>query len=975
MVVQGYAAEHAAQVVSDVEQVERLEEHEGDEGHGAGHGGHPELCLRSGRQHQHREGAGGHDCAGEQDPEQPGPGQDALAGRAGWAAHGVGADRVDAQRHRRWPVHDQVDEQDLQRGERRPAGDAGDRRDQEGDHEAERGGQLEPGELDDVVVDAAALADRADDGGEVVIGEDHRGGFLGHLGAGDAHGHADVGPTQGGRVVHPVAGHGHDVAAALQRAHDADLVLGGDPGDDADLVEPAGEVVVVRDPVQVGAGDRVAGDAEVGGDGPGGHRVVTGDHPDSDARVAALGDGLAGLGAGRVDDADERDEHDPVEQVHRVLGALDVVGGEVARPEGEHPHALLGQLGVAAGVALAGGVVQGQDLGAAEVAVGAAGQHVRCALDEAPDDVATGPVGPVVESGHELVVGVERHLRHPRPLPAKRPGVDATLLGQHQQRTLGRVADHLAVAQLAVGAQGHRQQHVLDRAGQGRAVGGPDPALGRVALTGDGEPAPGEPQLPGGHLVQGQRAGLVRADLRGAAQRLHRGEPLDDGAAPGEPGGPHGQGERHHRGQPLRDGRDGQRHGADEQLAEVLPAHQAQHEHHHDHRRGDDRQRPGQRGDLTLQRSGLRLRLVQHARDATDLGVHPGRGDHQLPGSSGNRGVHEDHGGPVTQGRVRADVRGRGLGHRLRLTGQRRLLHLQPGRGEQPPIGGHPVPRLQRHHIPDHQLRRVQVLHPPVPTHGRGGHQHVLECLQRCLRARLLNEPDGRVEQYHRRDDHRGLPLPGHGQADHSGDQQDDDQQVLELPQKRLPPWLTPRLGQPVRTIPLQSPGRLLRRQAFPRVHLQALRRLPGRRRVPERRFCGDVGHRPIVRDQARRRNPKAASLLVAPPYGSSRHPIGPDTPYRSSRANAITRNGFGAENPHDECIDRTDRGVGRGEGGRLSGTRIPSAAGAVRLPASFTCARSTGVGTVGRASVRRAAQVRRGRAPGARRARPGTRS
>ena len=327
---------------------------------------------------------------------------------------------------------------------------------------------------------------------------------------------------------------------------------------------------------------------------------------------------------------------------------------------------------------------------------------------------------------------------------------------------------------------------------------------------------------------------------------------------------PIGQGERHDRGQPLRDGRDREGDRADEQLGEILPAHQPQPEHDHDHHPGDDRQRPGQRGDLTLQRGGLRLGFVQQARDPTDLGAHPGRGDHELPGPAGDRGVHEHHGHPVTQGRVRSDVGGRGLGHRLRFAGQRRLLHLQPGRGQQPPIGRHPVPRLQRHHVTDHQLSRVQVLRPPVPAHGRGRHQHVLECLQRCLRARFLDEPDGRVEQHHRRDDHRGLPLPAHDQADHRGDQQDDDQKVLELPQERLPPRLTPRLDQPVRTVPVQPPGRLPRRQACARVHLQALRRLPGRCGVPGRRSSGDVGHRPIVRGEARHRNLSASLVLAA---------------------------------------------------------------------------------------------------------------
>ena len=64
-------------------------------------------------------------------------------------------------------------------------------------------------------------AHRRDDGGEVVVGEDHLRGFLGHLGPGDAHGHADVGGLQRRRVVDAVAGHRHDLALGLERVDDA----------------------------------------------------------------------------------------------------------------------------------------------------------------------------------------------------------------------------------------------------------------------------------------------------------------------------------------------------------------------------------------------------------------------------------------------------------------------------------------------------------------------------------------------------------------------------------------------------------------------------------------------------------------------------------------------------------------------------------------------------------------------------------
>jgi hypothetical protein len=71
-----------------------------------------------------------------------------------------------------------------------------------------------------------AFLHRGDDGGEVVVQQHHVGGFLGNVGAGDAHGHADVGLLERRRVVDAVAGHGHDVAAVLQRLDDLELVLG-----------------------------------------------------------------------------------------------------------------------------------------------------------------------------------------------------------------------------------------------------------------------------------------------------------------------------------------------------------------------------------------------------------------------------------------------------------------------------------------------------------------------------------------------------------------------------------------------------------------------------------------------------------------------------------------------------------------------------------------------------------------------------
>ncbi len=72
---------------------------------------------------------------------------------------------------------------------------------------------------------------------------------------------------EGRRVVDAVAGHRHDLVLALQRADDAELVLGRHTGEHRDLTHRGVELVVVE-VVEIGADEHpvVVGDAEVGGD-------------------------------------------------------------------------------------------------------------------------------------------------------------------------------------------------------------------------------------------------------------------------------------------------------------------------------------------------------------------------------------------------------------------------------------------------------------------------------------------------------------------------------------------------------------------------------------------------------------------------------------------------------------------------------------------------------------------------------------
>ncbi len=66
------------------------------------------------------------------------------------------------------------------------------------------------------------------------------------------------------------------------------------------------------------------------------------------------------------------------------------------------------------------------------------------ALHQLDDPLGAIDLG-AVEGGHELVVGVERHLGDARIRPSGLLGIDAELGGQDHERGLGRVPHHRAV--------------------------------------------------------------------------------------------------------------------------------------------------------------------------------------------------------------------------------------------------------------------------------------------------------------------------------------------------------------------------------------------------------------------------------------------------------------------------------------------------------------------------------------------------
>ena len=106
--------------------------------------------------------------------------------------------------------------------------------------------------------------------------------------------------------------------------------------------------------------------------------------------------------------------------------------------------------------------------------------------------------------------------------------VELRLVPEDEQRALGGIADDLAVDELGVVGDEERQDRLLDRVGV--AGGVLDVALEAVAHPGDRVAVGRVDHLDDGDLIQRERAGLVRVDRRGRAERLDGGEALDDGA-------------------------------------------------------------------------------------------------------------------------------------------------------------------------------------------------------------------------------------------------------------------------------------------------------------------------------------------------------------------------------------------------------------------------------------------------------------
>ena len=166
--------------------MEQPSQGEGGEGQSHGQGRPPTVQPQEVGGH----GGGGNEQAVDTDAAQQAPVQDGLAGVPWLLRQHVPAGRLYPDGDGGQGVGKKVDKQQMYRQERvRQAQNGGDQNTQNARHITRE--QKGDGVFD-VGVHPPAVDHRLDDGGEVIVGQDHGGSVLGHLSASDPHSHADV---------------------------------------------------------------------------------------------------------------------------------------------------------------------------------------------------------------------------------------------------------------------------------------------------------------------------------------------------------------------------------------------------------------------------------------------------------------------------------------------------------------------------------------------------------------------------------------------------------------------------------------------------------------------------------------------------------------------------------------------------------------------------------------------------------------
>mmetsp|Transcript_12653 Transcript_12653/g.39934 ORF Transcript_12653/g.39934 Transcript_12653/m.39934 type:complete len:787 (+) Transcript_12653:1142-3502(+) len=675
------------------------------------------------------------------------------------------------------------------------------------------GGERVGDGLLEVIEDEAALLHAVDDGGEVVIHEDHVGRLLGDVLAGDAHGHADVTLLERGGVVDAVARHGHDLAAALRVLHNEELVGGGHAGPHDLLVREGGvplghllllvsDVHPVADGVAVDNG-RLAGvplllvdDSNGLGDGLRGDGVVARHHEHLDARALALGNSLGHALAGGVDEGEEAGEGEPVGlEVGGGLGLVHKVGALGHVLEGEPEHALAQGAEALVGGVVGGhpGVVDGLLHAVVEVVLALEDHALGGALHHEHGGVA---VLGLVDRELPLVGGVELDLEKLGALQAvlahRADGVhglgEAGLGGiggavEREEIEVGvlhglvkvdvlRGVLNVGGQEVSVVAQGAHHLELLER-----GVVDVVPRLGaglhaqeasQVASVLGGRGAVDGAVVPAvlhGHAVLGERAGLVRGDHGGGAQGLDGLEVLDKHVLGVHALGREGEGHSHRGEEALghvgHDDADGKHHvlddgGADDDADDK-----------EDHAEGDGHR--GDKGDELLDLLGdggiLVGGLGGEAGDLAHNGAVAAADDAAAGLASLHDGRVEDKvGGLEGLGdgvavAVKVEVGATLLG--LRLARERGVVDLELVGSHDADVSGHLVAIAKVDNVAGHKVNGINDHLRAVADDLALLGDHVLEPLHDLVGLGLLDVGESRRDEHHNHEHHAEVQVGG----------------------------------------------------------------------------------------------------------------------------------------------------------------------------------------------------------------------
>ena len=220
---------------------------------------------------------------------------------------------------------DQVRVENLD-GSQRSVGETTDDTEKDGHTLSVVDGSVDEEDLTKVVPDDTALTDGGNNGGEVVVGQNHLGSLTGDVGTLLTHGNTHIGGLEGGSVIDTITGHGGNLSLGLEGLDNADLVLR--RGTSEDVVGHDGLLeLIVGHGIHLGTGDGLGvllvDKAEHVADGGGGILVITGDHGNTNTGTLGLRDGLYALGTGRVHDGAETDHGEP-----GLVTAVDELGSE-----------------------------------------------------------------------------------------------------------------------------------------------------------------------------------------------------------------------------------------------------------------------------------------------------------------------------------------------------------------------------------------------------------------------------------------------------------------------------------------------------------------------------------------------------------------------------------------------------------------------------------------------------------------------